>query len=149
MQRPRHSLDVERIDDYGIGELFGRSREPGQHQHAGVTGLRRDKLLGDQVHAVSQRCHHVHIRVAIESRETVLAKSPVKVSDRDPLAVRVPAVYAAHQTLDRLSLPDVLGHASPGRIRYLDERDPSVHVPVLVQHPGECLEPVWYALGVV
>ncbi len=56
-ERVRHGLDVERIDEQGFLQLFGRAGHLRQDQHAVVVELRRHVLLGDEIHAVAQRCH--------------------------------------------------------------------------------------------
>ena len=59
---------VVRVDEHGVGQLVGGAGELRQHEHAVAVEARRDVLLGDEVHAVAQRCHEHHVARAVEGR---------------------------------------------------------------------------------
>src|SRR5262245_263362 len=57
---------VIRIDEQGVLELFRRTGEMRQDEHARILGiLSGDIFLGNQVHAVAQRRHQAHPRIAV------------------------------------------------------------------------------------
>ena len=63
-------LGIVRVDQQRFLALVRRAGKARQHQHAGIVGvLRRDVLLGDQIHAVAQRRHQPDARRAIEPGE--------------------------------------------------------------------------------
>ena len=59
--------------------------------------MRRDILLGDEIHAVMQRRHHADLGGAIKSRQHGLAETLVEIADRGPVGFAVTAIDVAHQ----------------------------------------------------
>ena len=75
-------IDIIRVHDHGIAELGGGAGELAEHEHAIVVHPRRHELLGDEIHAVAQRCHQHHIGRTVQGDEITLRNRPVHVLDR-------------------------------------------------------------------
>ena len=79
-------------------ELLRRAGELRQHQHAGIVRiLRREILLGDEIHAVAQRRHHGDVGGAIKAGQNGARIGPVDVADRRPGRVAETAVDLADE----------------------------------------------------
>ena len=75
LDQPRGQLvDIPGVDEHGAGQHVRGARELAQEQRpslarasAGIVRLALDELLGNEVHAVAERCHHHHVGSAVES----------------------------------------------------------------------------------
>ena len=137
------------VDEHRVAQLVGGPGELRQHQHAVVVEAGRDELLGDEVHAVAERCHEQHIGGAVERHELVERQRPVQVVDDRIAEPGVTAVDLTDGALDVVALVDVLVDSLTGRCRHLHE-----HVALGIETAGveqrtERAEAVADALGVV
>ncbi len=140
---------VVRVDEYGVRQLVGSSGELGEHEHPVAVDVRRRVLLGDEVHAVTERCHQHHVAGAVQRDQLVERQRLVQVvHDRQPDAA-VAAVDGTDEAFDLVALVlVVLDRLSGGR------GDLHHHVALRVEFArfeerGERLEPQTDALGVV
>ncbi len=70
-----HLLDGKRVDQNGILQLAGRSREIAEDQHAVVVEAAGDEFLGDEVHAVVQRRHDAEVRQPMQGHHLRLRET--------------------------------------------------------------------------
>ena len=64
--RPLERTVVVRIDEHRVGQLVGGAGELRQHEHAVTVDVRRDVLLGDEVHPVAERRDEHHVTRAVQ-----------------------------------------------------------------------------------
>ena len=114
-------------------ERLRRAGKLGQHQHAGVVGLARHELVGDQVHAVAQRGHETDVCDRVEGREFGKAELAVEVVDGDVGQGAVVAVDPSDDLVDKTPQPAVLWHVGPARHRNLHQQHLVPPLRVLLQ----------------
>src|SRR6185295_12989349 len=62
LDAPADRLDVVRIDEHGLAQLLRGAGELREEQHAVLSTVAGDVLLGNEVHAVAQRRHEPDVR---------------------------------------------------------------------------------------
>ena len=82
-----------RIDDQRFPHLLRRAGELRKDQNARIIRvLRRNILLGHEVHAIHQRCDKPDVSGAVEFGEPIARNATVNVTQRRPVDLRVFAV---------------------------------------------------------
>ncbi len=95
-------VGIVRIDEQGRSQLPGSTREPAQHQDARVLRvLGSHELFGHQVHAVAQRCHQPHTRLAHVAGHGVARAPAGDQSGRRPIRLAPLAVNGPSLCIDR------------------------------------------------
>jgi hypothetical protein len=125
------------------------ARELGQHQDAGIGYLAGDELLGDQVHAVSQRRDESDVGIAVDPAEALLVQRAVEVADGRPAGRRETPVDAADQLVDLPLELLVLRNLRPAGNRELQQDDLLAVLGVDLEQALEGAHALRDALGVV
>ena len=73
------------IHQQSVAQFAGGAGELAQNQHTAFVPARRQKFLGDQVHAVVQRRDHAEICRAVVGCNLVVAMLPLQEHDGLPL----------------------------------------------------------------
>ena len=81
------------VHQHRARQLFCGACELRQDEHAGVGRvLRGGILLGHEVHPVTQRRDHAHLRGSHHAEQRVVVEDAVEVADRSPTRIRVSLV---------------------------------------------------------
>src|ERR1700730_15089682 len=80
-------VDVVRIHQKGVAEFARSSRELAQNQYAAFVVARRQKFLGNQIHAIVQGGYHAKIRCPEVAVDLFVVMLPLQEYDGFPLAV--------------------------------------------------------------
>ena len=123
--------------------------ELAQHQHAVVGEPAGDELLGDEVHAVSDRGDEHHIGRLVERRDFDRFERLVDVVDRGRPDPREVAVDLAHELLDAPALVAVGADAIATRARNLHQHGVGHREPAFGEQLAERVESLLDALRVV
>ena len=143
------SLDVVRVDEEGIRELVRGPGELTQHQHAVVGVPAGDELLGDEVHAVSDRGDEHDVGRLIQRRDLGRFERLVDVVDRGRPDLREVAVDLAHELLDAASLVAIGADAIAARARNLYQHGVGHREPAFGEQLAERVKSLLDALRVV
>ena len=109
-----------RVDEHGLGQFVRGAGELRQHQHAVAVDAGGDVLLGDEVHAVTQRGHQHDVAGAVERDELVQRQRLVEVVEHRLAEPGVAPVDLADEPLDLVALVAVVLDRFAGRRRHLD-----------------------------
>ena len=143
------AVNIVRVDDHGFDQVLGRAAELGQQQDAGVVGLGRNILLGDEIHAVAQGGDQTHIGLAVKRGQLFLGVGAVQVANRNPVVLRVAAVDFSDQTVNLALLGRVLRHPGARRSRDLGHGHLVAPRRVAFEQAVKGQQPLGDALGVV
>ena len=114
-------VNVVRVDKKCVPQLVGCACELRKHQRPPEVETAGHVLLGDQVHAISQRSDEHDVGGQVQRRHLVFRKGLVQVVDGGLADRRMVAVDPAHYGLDLVTQTLVLFHTLPAGAGHLDQ----------------------------